>query len=271
MIAFTLIGGYLGQAMTRDETLRNLRVFEDVMQLVVDNYVEDVDVKKAMRGAMRGLTDGLDLDSSFLTPELVKAFESKDTPPPAEIGVELARGYYLRIMSARDGSPAAKAGIRTGDYIRAIEGRSTRDMSPMKARGCCAASPARRSRCLSSAAMPPNHMNWTVTRDRLTGPELTSRMANPTTGYVRIVDFTANSTARIKQTVEALAKTGASRYVIDLRGTSRGDLDTGVEAARMFVRNATLAVKVSRIQRRVPTRRTRRGRIRSPRRPTMAP
>ena len=76
VIAFTLIGGYLGQAMTRDETLRNLRVFEDVMQLVVDNYVEDVDVKKAMRGAMRGLTDGLDLDSSFLTPELVKAFES---------------------------------------------------------------------------------------------------------------------------------------------------------------------------------------------------
>ena len=54
VIAFTLIGGYLGQAATRDETIRNLRVFEDVMQLVVDNYVEDVDVKKAMRGAMRG-------------------------------------------------------------------------------------------------------------------------------------------------------------------------------------------------------------------------
>jgi len=81
---------------------------------------------------------------------------------------------------------------------------------------------------------------------RLTGPEVTSRMANPTTGYVRIVDFTSNSSARIKQAVDALAKTGATRYVIDLRGTSRGDLDTGVEAARLFVRNATLTVKVSR-------------------------
>ena len=65
VIAFTLVGGYLGQAMTRDETLRSLRVFEDVMQLVVDNYVEDVDVRKAMRGAMRGLTDGLDLPLSL--------------------------------------------------------------------------------------------------------------------------------------------------------------------------------------------------------------
>src|SRR5678809_111807 len=86
VIAFTLIGGYLGQAATRDETLRNLRVFEVVMQLVVDNYVEEVDVRKAMRGAMRGLTDGLDLDSTFLTPDLVKTFESRDTPPPAERG-----------------------------------------------------------------------------------------------------------------------------------------------------------------------------------------
>src|SRR5688500_5593184 len=129
VIAFTLMGGYLGQAMTRDETPRSLRVFEDVMQLVVENYVENVDVQKAMRGAMRGLTDGLDVDSAFLKPDLVKAFESKETPAAAELGIDLARGYYLRVVSVRSGSPAAKAGLRTGDYLRAIEGRSTRDMS----------------------------------------------------------------------------------------------------------------------------------------------
>ena len=117
VIAFTLIGGYLGQAMTRDETLRSLRVFEDVMQLVVENYVEDVDVQKAMRG-VRGLTDGLDVDSAFLNPTLVKAFESKETPAAGEVGTIRARGYYLRVVSVRDGSPAAKAGIRTGDYLR---------------------------------------------------------------------------------------------------------------------------------------------------------
>ena len=57
VIAFTLIGGYLGQAMTRDETIRNLRIFEDVMQLVVENYVEEVDVRKAMRGLRVGTPD----------------------------------------------------------------------------------------------------------------------------------------------------------------------------------------------------------------------
>jgi carboxyl-terminal processing protease len=82
-----------------------------------------------------------------------------------------------------------------------------------------------------------------LVRERIGGPELTSRMANPTTGYVHIIDFTKESPAKIKQAFDALAKTGATRYIIDLRGTARGDLDEGVAAARLFVRAGILTVK----------------------------
>ena len=246
VIAFTLVGGYLGQAMTRDETLRSLRTFEDVMQLVVENYVEDVNVQKAMRGAMRGLTDGLDVDSAYLSPDLVKAFESRDTPPPAETGIELARGYYLRVVSTRDGSPAAKAGIRTGDYIRAIEGRSTRDMSSFEGQRLLRGAQGSKLTLLVIRGNAAEPHEVAVTRERLAGAEVTSRMANPSTGYIRVVEFTPNTSARVRQAVDALAKTGAVRYVIDLRGTARGDLDSGLEAARLFVKGATLAVRVSR-------------------------
>src|SRR5678809_339316 len=82
-----------------------------------------------MRGAMRGMADALDADSAFLTPDLVRTVESNSSAGPADVGVELTRQYYLRVVSARDGSPAAKAGLRTGDYIRAIDGKATRDMS----------------------------------------------------------------------------------------------------------------------------------------------
>ena len=246
IIAFTLIGGYLGQAATRDETLRNLRIFEDVMQLVVDNYVEDVDVRKAMRGAMRGLTDGLDVDSAFLAPDLVKAFESRDNPPAGEIGVELARGYYLRVVSARDGSPAARAGIRTGDYIRAIEGRSTRDMSAYEGARLLRGAPGSKLTLLVIRGNVAEPHEVAVARERVTGAEVTSKMANASTGYIRVLEFTPNSAARMKQAVDALAKTGAVRYVIDLRGTARGDIEDAVAAARLFVRSGTIAVKVTR-------------------------
>ena len=246
VIAFTLIGGYLGQAMTRDETLRSLRVFEDVMQLVVENYVEDVDVQKAMRGAMRGLTDGLDVDSTFLNPALVKAFESKEAPAAGEVGIDLARGYYLRVVSVRDGSPAAKAGIRTGDYLRAIDGRSTRDISAFEGNRLLRGGAGSKVTLLVIRGSVSDPHELTVNRERLGGAEVTSRIAGAGTGYIRVVEFTQNSPARIKQAVDALAKTGAVRYVIDLRSTSRGDLDSGVESARLFVRGATLAVRVSR-------------------------
>ena len=70
VIAFAIVGGYLGQAMAKDGTYQHLRVFEEVISLVLSNYVEPVDVKKALRGAMNGLADSLDADSGYLTADL---------------------------------------------------------------------------------------------------------------------------------------------------------------------------------------------------------
>ena len=223
-----------------------LAIFEDVIELIMNNYVETIDTNKVMAGAMHGLADGLDPDSAYLDVNQAKAYEKNEASGSGRTGIELTRNYYLRVIAARDGSPAARAGLRPGDYIRAIDGMSTRDASVYEGMRLLNGKPGTKVSLtvLRGNAAEPHEV--AVVRDRLTGPELTSRMANPSTGYVRIVDFTANSSARIKQAVDALAKTGASRYVIDLRGTSRGDLDMGVEASRLFVRSGTLTVKVSR-------------------------
>ena len=87
-----------------------------------------------------------------------------------------------------------------------------------------------------------------LTRERLAATDVTSRMANPTTGYVRVVEFARDTPAKIRSTFDALAKTGASRYVVDLRGTSKGDLDDGIAVARLFVKSGTLAVRSSKTQ-----------------------
>jgi carboxyl-terminal processing protease len=245
VIVFAVIGGLLGQAMTREGHYQYLRVFDDVLSLVLNNYVEEVDVADAMRGAMVGLADGLDADSAYLTAALVKSLESNQPGPGADVGLELTRQYYLRVVSARDGSPAAKAGLRTGDYVRAIDGRATRDMSAFEGTRLLQGAPGSKVSLLVIRGNAAEPHEISLVRERRNGPEVTSRMAAPTAGYVRVIDFSTQTPALLKQNLDALAKSGAHQYIIDLRGSARGDLDDGIAAARLFVKSGTLTVKQS--------------------------
>jgi carboxyl-terminal processing protease len=264
LIAFAVIGGYLGQARGKDDTYQHLRVFDDVVSHVVNNYVEEVNIQQAMRGAMRGLSDALDPDSAYLTPELVKAVEQNATPPAADIGVELTRQYYLRVVSARDGSPAAKAGLRTGDYIRAIDGRATRDMSAYEGMRLLRGAPGSKVALLviRNNAADPHELS--LVRERTTTDEVTTRMANASTGYVRIAEFGKDAPTKLTQAVSALAKTGATQYVVDLRGTATGDIDNGIAAARLFVPSGTLAIRQTKSQRETITAAANDGSISAP-------
>jgi len=130
VMAFAVIGGFLGNVMARaDDTYAHLRVFQDVVSLILSNYVEQPNLDSVMRGAMRGLADNLDTDSAFLTAPQVRQIENGEQPGPADVGIDLAHQYYLRVVSARDDSPASKAGLRPGDFVRIVESRPTRDMS----------------------------------------------------------------------------------------------------------------------------------------------
>jgi carboxyl-terminal processing protease len=215
-----------------------------------------------MRGAMRGLADGLDTDSAFLTADLVRTFDA--APPPGEVGIDVTRQYYLRVVSVRDGSPAAKAGLRAGDYLRAIDGRATRDMSGYEGGRLLRGAPGSTVNLLVIRGNAAEPHEVAVVRERLTAPEVTSRMANPMTGYVRVAELTANAVAQLTQAIESLEKRGATRHVIDLRGTARGDIDQGIAAARLFVKSGTLAVRQTKTEKEVVGAEPRDGAITAP-------
>ncbi len=89
VIAFTVIGGLLAHAMARtDETLATLRVFHDVVSLIMSNYVEQPNMESVMRGAMRGLAEGLDSDSAYLTQPQVRQVEGGEQPGAADVGID---------------------------------------------------------------------------------------------------------------------------------------------------------------------------------------
>ena len=243
VLAFAVVGGFLGKAMARQESYQSLRIFEDVVTLIVNNYVEEVQVDKVMHGAMHGLADGLDPDSAYLDVGQMKSYEKNESAGSAQTGLELTRQYYLRVIAARDGSPAARAGLRPGDYIRAIDGQSTRDTSVYEGMRRLAGSAGTKVTLsvLRGNAAEPHQVE--IVRENLTPAPLRGRVVPPGVGYLRIGEFAKTTPDQIRSEVAQLSKGGATRLVLDLRGTAFGDVETGLAAARLFVATGTLAYR----------------------------
>ena len=243
VIAFAIVGGFLGRVMAREDSYQHLKIFDDVVNLITSSYVEDVNIDKVMKGAMHGLADGLDPDSAYLTADQVKQVESGAAVPSGGIGLELTRQYYLRVIAARDGSPAAKAGLQTGDYIRMINQSATRDMSVWEGMRALRGAPGTKVSLtvIRGNAQDPHVID--LTREAETIGQVTGRVAAPGVGYIRIPAVSDATATQVKSHVADLAKGGADKLVIDIRRVSTGAMDDGIALARLFVGSGTLAIR----------------------------
>src|SRR4051812_15242634 len=217
VIAFAIVGGFLCRVMAREDTYQHLKIFDDVVSLISSNYVEDADIDKVMKGAMHGLADSLDPDSAYLTPAQVKQVESGAAVPPAGVGLELTRQYYLRVIAARDNSPAAKAGLRTGDYIRAIHERPPRASWVGEGMRTLRGTPGSKVSIpvIRGKATDPHVIE--LTREAEPASVVNGRMAGPGIGYVRVAAVGPNTAAQVKSQIAELQKGGASKLIVDVR------------------------------------------------------
>jgi carboxyl-terminal processing protease len=244
VIAFAIVGGFLGKVMAgQDAPYQQLKIFDDVVTMISSQYVEEVNIDKVMSGAMHGLADGLDPDSAYLTPAQVKQVEAGTPLPPAGVGLELTRQYYLRVIAARDNSPAAKAGLRTGDYIRAINDLPTREMSVWEG-----------TRMLRGAA--GTKVTVTVIRGNAADPHVvelvrqaeppsvvSGRVAAPGVGYIRIAGISKDTAEQVKTHAADAVKNGVTKLIVDVRRVSNGSPEDGLAVARLFVAKGTLAMR----------------------------
>lgn len=243
VVAFAIVGGFLNRVTAREDTYQHLKIFDDVVGYITSNYVEKVDVDKVMDGAMNGLTDNLDADSAFLSPTEVKQLESGAALPVGDVGIDLTRQYYLRIIATRDSSPAAKAGLRTGDYVRAINDTPTREMSVFQGMRLLRGAPGSTIKLTVFRGNSNDPHPVELTRDAVPAPDVTGRIAAPGVGYVRVAAIGPKTADQAKAQVADLTKAGASALVVDVRRTSGGAPDGGINLARLFVGSGTLAMK----------------------------
>lgn len=248
ILAFAVIGGVLGKdAAAQGGKYQHLKIFEDVVSLILNNYVEDVDVDKVMRGAMHGLADGLDPDSAYLDATQLAAVGAS-TAGLADPGLELTRQYYLRVIAAKDGSPAARAGLQPGDYVRSIDGQSTRDTTVFEGMRLLRGKAGTKVKLaiLRGNAAEPHEVE--LAREAPPALAVKGRLIAGGTGYLRIGEFTKATPGQVKAEAATLVKGGARQLVVDVRSTATGDLDLGYDVARLFVGTGVLGYRQARGQ-----------------------
>ncbi|HKZ31631.1 MAG TPA: PDZ domain-containing protein, partial [Vicinamibacteria bacterium] len=221
LVGYIAVGSLLGKALG-DTSYGQLAIFNEVVSLVLAQYVEPVNLDRAMAGARLGMADALDGDSSYLDAEQYKLVQQAPAEADADVGLVLTRRFaFLMVVATRPGSPAAKAGLRPGDLVKAIDERHTRPMPALVAERLMRGAPGSlvKLSVLRAGAEP---FDVTIVRERLTPAVAEGRMLDAATGYVRIGEFTATTARDVRGQVESLQRSGATHLLLDLRDAAWG-------------------------------------------------
>jgi carboxyl-terminal processing protease len=245
IIAFVLIGSLgvhaSGASSSGDVTLKHIGVYSEVLYRVRAEYVEEPNMSAVTNGALHGLLESLDADSSYLTPSEYKVFKQKKVEGKASIGATVSKRFgYAAIVSVIPGGPADKAGLNSGDIIETVEGLSTHDLSLAAVKNHLVGEPGSRLELTIIRTRKIEPQKITVVRDVISLPAVTEQLTADNIGIVKAQVLTKGKAAEIAEKVKSLQKKGAKKLVLDLRYNSEGDEEEGVATANLFLGKGTI-------------------------------
>ena len=234
--------GWFGvHADDQDGAYRQMRVYAEVLQKIQNDYVTDPNINDVTTGALHGLLESLDADSSYLTPAEYKIYKDRPSGGNAQEGMTVSKRFgYATVVNVEPNSPAEQNHLADGDVIESIGGKSTHDLSLAVIRMMLEGKPGSTVDVMVIRPSKPDPEKVTLTRTVVPSPPLNQQdYENSTILYLKPGELT---TARVDEMAAKIKAAGKGRKILlDLRDCTGDDPQQGLRLANFFIKQGTLA------------------------------
>lgn len=236
------LGHVLGQTH-EERAYKSLTVYSEVLHKVQEDYVDEPNMHAVTAGALHGLLESLDPESSYLTPREYTEYKQKiASANPGDTGLTLSKRYgYVIVVSVLPESPAEKAGIHSGDIFESVAGFTTREMSVGQAMNLLGGQPGTGVKVgvIRRGKNDPESVD--IVREKLNPAKIVVQKNDPDILALRLTTLEAGRADEVRARLQDAEKQGTHKVILDLRDCGRGPVSEGMAVARLFVSSGNLA------------------------------
>lgn len=222
---------------------KNLKTFNEVLDMVQKNYVEQIESKKLIEGAINGMMKSLDPHSTYMTSDMYKELEVETRGTFGGIGIEITiKKDVLTVVSPIEDTPAFHAGIKAGDQIIQIDGQSAKDITIMEAVKKLRGPKDTKVTITIMRENMTKPKDYMITRDIIKIKSIKSKIYDDHIGYIRIASFQERTADDLKKEIKNItAKNGAFKgLILDLRNNPGGLLNQAVGVADVLLKSGII-------------------------------
>jgi carboxyl-terminal processing protease len=243
VLTLSLGGSAVSKVTDNAATYEQLRLFTEVLNIVQNQYVDEVPPKDLIYNAIKGTLRGLDPHSSFLDPDSYREMQVETSGSFGGLGIEITlKDDILTVVAPIDGTPAYRAGLHTGDRILKIDGLSTKDMQLADAVKRMRGKPGSKVTISVLREGWSEPKDFDIVREQIRVQSVKTVELGDGVEYLKLRQFQEQSPHDLEAALEKFAKNGMKALILDLRNNPGGLLTAAVEVSEKFIDDGKLVV-----------------------------
>ncbi len=241
VFAFVAVGYVRGRS-SDEKAFRALTVYSEVLEHIQRDYVDQPNMPQVTNGALHGLLESLDPQSSYLSPLEYSDYKQKSqSTAKADAGLALTKRFgYISVISTLPDSPAEKAGLHIGDVLEKIAGFTTGQMAIEQAQLLLSGDPGETVKLSVIRRGKTEPQDVELTLVKLAPPKLIEDRLEGDIAYLHVSALEPGATRQIRDELGQLDRQGAHKLILDLRDCALGDDQEGISTAQLFVSSGTI-------------------------------